>query len=283
MGTWVVTDTGGWTELSAGDLPASGVTAGTYGDSTHVGQFTVNVAGQVTAASDVAISGGGGTGTPTDGWVDDSADTWTYASFTAGPPAVGTFTVRGDRTAELTVGTRIKLTQTTVKYFVVSADPVFGGVNTTVTVTAGTDYTLANAAISNNFHSYMVTPQGYPGWFNCGVNAQGFSALTANVAQFAVNGRTCFVSPDILGTSNATTFTWTAPLAAQGPVNVLALAAATDNSVTLLVRIIITTGATTVTMAIATIAGSHINIGPGAWTGSGTKGMVGGGILIYPI
>jgi len=60
--TWVVSDTGGWVALGSSGLPASGVTPGTYGDSTHVGQFTVNLAGQVTAASNVAISGGGGGG-----------------------------------------------------------------------------------------------------------------------------------------------------------------------------------------------------------------------------
>lgn len=61
MATWVVTDAG-WTQLGSAQLPSSGVTAGTYGDATHVGQFTVNAQGQVTAASDVAITGGGGGG-----------------------------------------------------------------------------------------------------------------------------------------------------------------------------------------------------------------------------
>jgi hypothetical protein len=44
------------------DLPASGVTPGTYGDATDVGQFTVDAAGRITAASNQAISGGGGGG-----------------------------------------------------------------------------------------------------------------------------------------------------------------------------------------------------------------------------
>jgi hypothetical protein len=41
-------------------LVTSGVTAGTYGDSTHVGQFTVDAKGRITSATAVAISGGGG-------------------------------------------------------------------------------------------------------------------------------------------------------------------------------------------------------------------------------
>ncbi len=39
------------------DLPASGVTAATYGDGAHVSQVQVNAEGIVTAASDIAISG----------------------------------------------------------------------------------------------------------------------------------------------------------------------------------------------------------------------------------
>ncbi len=40
-------------------LKDTAVTATTYGDSTHVGQFTVNAKGQITAATDVAISAAG--------------------------------------------------------------------------------------------------------------------------------------------------------------------------------------------------------------------------------
>lgn len=50
----------GWRPLSSGDLPNSGVTAGTYGDATHVSQVTVDAQGLITSASNVAITGGGG-------------------------------------------------------------------------------------------------------------------------------------------------------------------------------------------------------------------------------
>jgi len=54
-------DATGWRAMQAGDLPASGVSAATYGDSTHVGQFAVSAKGIVTSASNVAISAGAGT------------------------------------------------------------------------------------------------------------------------------------------------------------------------------------------------------------------------------
>jgi hypothetical protein len=46
--------------IVAADLPATAVTAGSYGDATHVGSFTVDAAGRLTAASNVTITGGGG-------------------------------------------------------------------------------------------------------------------------------------------------------------------------------------------------------------------------------
>lgn len=39
------------------DLPASGVTAGVYGDNLHLVQFTVNAQGFVTAAANISIAG----------------------------------------------------------------------------------------------------------------------------------------------------------------------------------------------------------------------------------
>ncbi len=93
-----------------------------------------------------------------DGWVDDTAETWTYAS--ADGPTF-TFTITGDFTAKYTPGKRLKLTQTTVKYFIVTAVAVSSG-TTTVTIYGGTDYTLANAAISANFHSFAKAPDGFP-------------------------------------------------------------------------------------------------------------------------
>jgi hypothetical protein len=92
-----------------------------------------------------------------DGWMN-SSDTWTYAS-------AQSFTVPGDQTAKYQKGTRLKFTQTTVKYgFVVSSS--YSSPNTTVTIATNTDYTIANASITNPAYSYQDKPQGYPYTFD---------------------------------------------------------------------------------------------------------------------
>lgn len=50
--------------LVTADFPTSGVSANTYGDSTHVAQITVDATGRLTAVSNVVVSGGGGGSEP---------------------------------------------------------------------------------------------------------------------------------------------------------------------------------------------------------------------------
>lgn len=56
----LIIDEDGPSGITAAALPATAVTPGTYGDSTNVGQFTVDAAGRITLATNVAIAGGGG-------------------------------------------------------------------------------------------------------------------------------------------------------------------------------------------------------------------------------
>lgn len=93
-----------------------------------------------------------------DGWIS-AEETWTYAS--ADDPTY-TFTVAADVTTKYSVGMRIKLTQTTVKYFIITAVSTFSGGNTTITVYGGTDYDLANAAITSPYYSMVKAPFGFP-------------------------------------------------------------------------------------------------------------------------
>jgi len=68
-----------------------------------------------------------------------------------------------DYTPYFPVGTKIKLTQTTVKYFYVLS--VTYGTNTVLTLTAGSDYSVANAGITN-FNYAHGSAYGFPTWFS---------------------------------------------------------------------------------------------------------------------
>lgn len=163
-----------------------------------------------------------------DGWLAIT-DTLTYASAT-------TFTVSGDQTVKYSKGTRIKLTQTSVKYFVVTNSSHSSG-TTTVTITGGTDYTLANAAITAPFYSYQVNPQGYPGWFAYTTTyGGGWSADPATTtARFGINGKTCTVVINSTGPGTGTgtpaSKTWTLPIA---PLNNTAVMVTGDSGGTTL-------------------------------------------------
>ncbi len=214
-------------------------------------------------------------GATADGWIDDTGETWTYASGSGG--GVATFTVAGDQTAKYTTGTRIKLTQTTVKYFVCAGSSHAAG-TTTVTIHAGSDYTLANAAISANYHSYALNPQGWPGWFAFTCGAVGFSSKTVDAGRFAVNGRVCYVEFDISGTSNATTFAWVLPFSSRSSSRQYFGSGTSVNSGTTgtsPARVNVPTGGTTT----ATMGRQWS--GDGGYTNSGTKGSQ--GMITYEI
>jgi len=205
------------------------------------------------------------------GWVDDSSTTWTYASAT-------TFTVSGDQTVKFSKGTRLQLTQSgSVKYFVVAGSS-FGGGTTTVTITGGSDYTLANAAISVNSYSYAANPQGYPSWFSYTPVWTGFSADPPNpIARFSVVGTACTLN--ILcgtpGTSNATTLTATLPIVPHGTLGYGRYTCrATNNSADLATPGLVTIDAVSVLTA-------YRDMSAAAWTGSGSKGI--GGVFVYEI
>ena len=89
------------------------------------------------------------------GWVNiDGAGTFAYSSadsptFVLATPA--------DLTGLVGVGMRLKLTQTTVGYFIVTAIT-----SSTITLYGGTDYTLANAAVSLVSFSPHKAPLGFP-------------------------------------------------------------------------------------------------------------------------
>jgi hypothetical protein len=97
--------------------------------------------------------GGGG-----DGWTAGTG-TWSYSS--ADDPTF-VISVNNDQTGILSIGIKIKYTQTTVKYGCIVAVGAFSGGATLITINGGTDYDLANAAITNPYWSTAKAPLGFP-------------------------------------------------------------------------------------------------------------------------
>lgn len=94
------------------------------------------------------------------GWFDFAlfGTTLTWVS-TDGPTFV--FSINADVTAVVEPGMRVRLTQTTAKYFIVTAVGAYSGGVTQVTIYGGTDYTLLNAAISAGAFSTHKKPFGF--------------------------------------------------------------------------------------------------------------------------
>jgi len=183
-----------------------------------------------------------------DGWVDPS-QTWTYAS-------PSTLTIAGDQTAIYAKGDKLKCTNSTLKYFYVIGVSYSAGTGlTTLTVTGGSDYSLANAAITANYYSKEVTPNGFPQWFNWSPTYGGFTATvpTNVVHRFSLIGTTCFleITETTDGTSNASSFTLTAPIISATISNQswFGNARVTDNGLTTSTDCFATIGSNTTTIS----------------------------------
>jgi len=96
-----------------------------------------------------------------DGW---TAITATGTSGTLDAPSFE-ISFDADMTGFIGVGDRIKLTQATVKYFIVTKVGAFGGGATIITCYGGTDYALVasgTTAITLPYFSHAKTPFGFP-------------------------------------------------------------------------------------------------------------------------
>lgn len=141
-----------------------------------------------------------------DGWISANG-TWTYAS-------ASTITVPSGAASKYKVGDKIKWTQTTVKYGVISAVA-----DTVLTIIVNTDYTVANAAITLNYYSHDENPLGFPNDFKYTPTVTGFSSAPSDhTYRYSVHGRTVYLTFDTStngGTSDTTGFTFTLPVAAK--------------------------------------------------------------------
>lgn len=213
------------------------------------------------------------------GWI--AGEAWTYVSAT-------TFSVAADVTAKYSKGDRIKLTQTTVKFFYVVGVSAFSGGITTITVTGGSDYTLANAAISSPFYSKVQTPNGFPQWFNYVPVLTGYSADPIAVfARFCLNGQTCEVKIAMagafstFGVSNTNALTFSLPIPAANitatPVYCFGHGIAFDSGAR--------QGASAwleINFNGATVVNVYKSLASQPWTASGFKMLERGGIT-FPI
>lgn len=127
-------------------------------------------------------------------------------------PVYGTSTSVRFNSIDLTqlfpVGTKIKLVQGgTTKYFYVIAVSFAGG-NTTLTLEAGSDYSVANSNIAAFYFSHG-TAFGFPEWFNWtpDLTQSGATTLTnttVSKACFRIDGKSCFILLDFSGTLGGT-------------------------------------------------------------------------------
>lgn len=254
------------------------------GVSSAVNEFTMSNAATGTPPSLVAtggdtnidaLFGGKGTGVARfygnhDGWTLDT-DTWTYVSATS-------FKITGkDVSTRFPVGTKLRLTQTTAKYFYVVSSTF--STDTTVTVTGGADYSLANAAITLPYYSYASSPVGFPQWFafTPGTTTGWSGTPTTTGTKFKIEGRTIFYRLYVSGTSNTTGISVSLPIASSTlSVSAYGFVRGTDNGAALTVPALTELGSAASTITIyPTLTG-------GSWTSSGTK-TIHNSLIVYEI
>lgn len=213
--------------------------------------FTGNTSGEVNdSGTNSIISGNKGVTDSNINW-NPFYQTLTYAS-------ASTFTISGNHTSTFQTGTKIKLTQTTVKYWYVKSSSHSLG-TTTVTIVLNTNYTLANAAITSPYFSRADNPEGFPTFFDFDCDVTGFSSATETFL-YSMNGAGMTILFDIQGTSNATTKTATLPVAPTQSMRYIHFRI--DNGTSSFGRLDVADGSTT--------ADFFSSVDGGAWTNSGT-------------
>jgi hypothetical protein len=150
------------------------------------------------------------------GWIS-AGQTWTYASAT-------TITVPSGAAAIYDVGDKIKLTDSTVKYFYVVAVA-----DTLLTVTGGSTYSLSGGAITLPYYSKAASPNGFPQWLP--YTPTGVSASNSTkTGRFILSGRRCLVQIYCIFTGGIT-FTTMPSLPITASANILYASALWPNGV----------------------------------------------------
>lgn len=205
-----------------------------------------------------------------DGWAAIS-ETFTYAS-------ASTITIATGGASRFQVGDKLRLTNTTVKYFY-----IITVADTLLTVTGGSDYTLASAAISGVSLSRADRPFAFPSYFNWSPTLTGWSVNpTSGIYTFTIQHGWCTVNarqPNN-GTSNTTGISLTAPVTCRTVTNGIwggtCGIEAVDNGSTL------TSPINCYILTATALIYVDKTIGGGTWTNSGNK-RISFSNLRYPI
>jgi len=188
-GALVETITGG--TINATTLGTPSVTGGSFASPTTTGTDAGTATLTNKTLTSPVLQG------TVDGWISAN-ETWAYASAT-------TITVPSGAVSKYAKGDKIKITQTTVKYFY-----IVGVADAVLTITGGSDYTLANATISANYYSHASSPIGFPNVFNwtpsySGSGSLTYSSVTTYLSTFMISGKTVFFVLRTRGTTGGTT------------------------------------------------------------------------------
>lgn len=140
------------------------------------------------------------------GWMASTL-TWTYQS-------ASTFTISGDLTDRFQTGDKLKLTQTTVKYFYVCKSTYIAATGlTNISVIGDPSVSgLANAAITSPYWSHQANPVGFPTAFVYTPTFTGWGTVSVPSAYFTMQGRELHVwGSAIAGTVSAAAGTASLP------------------------------------------------------------------------
>jgi hypothetical protein len=193
-----------YTETSPGSGTFTMVVAPTTGDDLRVAyQFATGSSGNADTVDGVHASPTGGS---SGSLIADYLGGWWSMPVALTYVTANTATAPGDITGWIQLGDKVLLTQTTAKYFYVTAISYSSGTGlTTVTLFAGSTYTLANAAITAPYYSKIENPQGFPHWF--AITAPTWANITSptnSEFRFKIASRTVFLHSRSSGTKSGT-------------------------------------------------------------------------------